>query len=304
MSQLCVCAVGLGNTGKPNCVPLYKVAREIIYVQYFKDDGTVNEIDLSTAALDDAWWTAQINNSILSERYVPSPLLDNVEALRNDPVFETLNSGENIYVQQGTAPFVGLHVKADPALEGKYSNYKCNDIGAFIVDLDGNLIGNGKEAGVLRPIRIAPGTFYSLFVWPTDSTVQKVRVNWEWHRNECDGDLRMVTADYIPTDLLNLKGLIDVLPTDASATSTTEIVVTMNTCYGNHADPIKVKGLVDSDFDLFNVTDSLSVAVGGVVESPDGTYTITFAAQDSTDVMRVSLNKDGFDMTPFEVTIP
>ena len=174
MAKACACEVGLGNQGTPGCFPIARVTRKAIYVPYFADDGTVNSIDL-TVDLDQAYFDGLLSNADRSKRIFPSPLFDNTEDLRNDPIFESLNSGANIWIQDGTRTFSGWHVGADASLVGKLNNYKCIDLGVFLVDKEGNLIGNGtKEEGKLYPIRVAKNTFYPLLMPGTDTTIQNV----------------------------------------------------------------------------------------------------------------------------------
>jgi len=306
MSKACACEIGLRSTGAPNCTPVVKVARKAIYVPYFANDGSINKIDLSVD-LNQAFWDAALTNTDNSKRYFPSLLFDNVEELRNDPIFESLNSGANIFVQDGTATFAGWHVGADPSISGKYDGYKCIDLGVFIVDLDGNLIGNTSEDGFLRPIRVAKNTFYPLYMRATDTTIAKVAARWEWHRTECDGDLGLVSASDIGIDLLDYDGLIEVTADNETATSTTEATFDLVTCFGSAKNPIKAQGVVIADLSVFNQTTQLAVVPSTLVESTinPGSYTLTFPAQTSSDVLAISvLSSTYVTKEAFTVTIP
>jgi hypothetical protein len=57
------------------------------------------------------------------------------------------------------------------------------------------------------------------------------------------------------------------------------------------------EGLLLANFSLFNTTTGLPVVITSVVESPDGTYDINFAAQSSGDVLRLTPSKNGRDYT-------
>lgn len=287
MADACACDIGLRSTGAPNCTPLLKVARKAIFVPYFANDGTVNKLDLS-ATWDSSFFDALLTDADNSKRVYPSLLLDNVEELRNDPIFESLNSGENIFVQDGTATFAGWHVGADPSVSGKYDGYKCIDLGVYIVDLDGNLIGNTSEDGYLRPLRVAKNTFYSIYMRPTDTTIQKVAARWEWHRNECDGDIGSVASGDIDFELLDYDGLIEVTGKDAVATLATEATFDLETCFGSAKNPILAEGVLLADLTVTNVTTGLPVAASLLVDA-SGSYTMTFPAQTTSDIISVEV---------------
>jgi hypothetical protein len=109
------------------------------------------------------------------------------------------------------------------------------------------------------------------------------------------------SADITGISLLNVAGLVDVLSTNVSC-STTVLVVKLRTKYNT-----PVKGLVIGDFydvaggaasKVYNVTDSAALALTSVVESPSGTYTLTMTvAQTVADKIRVTPVKTGFDYT-------
>jgi hypothetical protein len=117
----------------------------------------------------------------------------------------------------------------------------------------------------------------------------------------------MVSANDIAIDLFDLRGLLDVYGTTPTAISTTGFTITLETFFGSMKDKVEVVGLLLADFILYNVTDSLPVTILTTTENPDGTYAFTFAAQTSGDVLKLSVDKNGFDSTPLEtvvITIP
>lgn len=303
----CKCDAGLSNTGQPNCQPISKVARKLILVPTFDDAGALNTLDLSSPVTQ-AVIDALRNQADKSKRWYPTPVLDNVEDVRADDLVESLNSGLDIFIQEGTRTFAGVHVKKAPALHLEYQSFACRQMSAFVVDKDGNLIGTQKsdDLTILTPIKIQLDTFKSSYIKPTDAAVSKVALAFAWDETENDGDLRMVLEDETTADFAALSGLLDV-NSEISGITTTEFVAKLFTDYGTALNPVLVKGLVPGDFALQNLTDDAAVTILTAAESPEGSYTITFAAQDSADVLELTPTKANFDFSRVvdnTITIP
>ena len=72
----CNCNVGLSNTGRPNCVPIFGITSSLILVPIFDNDGVKNGIDLSTTL---PTWASLVNQADASKRWFPLPEFENVE---------------------------------------------------------------------------------------------------------------------------------------------------------------------------------------------------------------------------------
>jgi hypothetical protein len=301
MATVCNCEVGLSNTGLPNCAPIADVTKRIILVPIFANDGTRNEYEVASTIFNQAFFDARINDTDASKRWFPLPDIENIEDVRGDAIFETLNSGKNIFVQQGVRSFTGLVIKQSPEYLSQLEAATCVRFGALVIDKKGNLIGNGaSKAGFLRPIQIDNNTWYPRLIKATDTEVQKIQVGFEWDINEQDSNIRMVSANDIAIDLFDLRGLLDVYGVNVTNESTTTFDITLETFFGSMKDKVEVVGLVAADFSLYNVTDASSVTITTVTEEPDGTYAFVFPAQTSSDILRLSITKNGFDSTPLE----
>jgi hypothetical protein len=295
---ICQCNVGLGDTGKPNCQPIASVARKLLIVPLVADDGTEFSI-LSSATLDKSFFDGLVNATDRSAALFPYPVMDNVDNVRGDAVTESLNSGKNIIVQQGTKTFAAVLVNESPNFLDKVKGHGCSKIGAYIVDIDGNLIGKTKDGDTtqLYPIQIDGDTWNPTLVEATDTTTQKVSLAFEWARSEQDSDIRMFVASDIETDvdLLTLGGRLDLIGNNATGISTSSHSIEIDTCYGSIKNPVVASGLVAADFELFNESTSSVVVIITVTETPDGTYTFTYAAQTSTNVMQTRVIADFYD---------
>lgn len=293
----CACNAGLGNTGTPNCFPIATVAKKLILVPTYKDDGTRNSIDLSTAALDAAELTALINNADASQRWFPVDPMENVTSERAESILESAPSGKSAFIKKGVRSFSGEIWSASPQLVGQLEKARCVDIAAYVVDNNGNIMGHSEQGSDLfYPIKIDKNSFDAKLVNGTDTTVQKVMVTFNWDDTERDEDVYMLIEDDYTFDILNASGLIDVYST-ISGEATTGFVAKLTYIYGSKKSPSVNIGLVAGDFALYNETTSSAVTITTATESPDGTYTFVYAAQTSADVITLTPSLDGFDYT-------
>lgn len=295
--SFCSCKNGLSNTGTPACESIQSVTKKLIYLPLRNSAGVRNGIDI-TDVIDQTYLDARINDSDESQRWYPTPYIENVEDTKGDSVFESLNSGSNIFIQEGPRTFTGVHIKASSQFLGKLKSGRCVDFGVYLIDIDGNLTGSVSTDGTkLYPVAVDKETYNPVLVKATDTTVGKIQVSFEFSRVEKDENLRTISASSITADILGSNGLLDSFIASSSITATSA-VLTISTSYGSFGSPIMVEGLTSSDVVLFNQTTSSPIAVGSLTETAEGVYSVTFAAQTASDVIRVSLNKSGFIATP------
>jgi hypothetical protein len=316
MSVICNCSVGGGNTGTPSCYGIFDVTVQIILVEYYKADGTVNGIDVSTLSaggtiLSQSDLDALIRNVDSKERYYPSPSLKNIVDERADDITESYEDGTTSFIQEGARTFEGLIIKGDPVLLGNLKQWRCVTTGVFFIDKSGNLIGNGKRAGFLDPILLEEETFSAGLIKGSDTTKQKDRIRFTVSSLENDSDLRMIEAGSITAQLIGAKGLMDVIAGTPSAVSTTGFTVQLNTKYGGVIKKIPASGLAVTDFLVFNQTASANVVPVSVTENPavPGEYAFVLPAQTSLDILLVSNPAVGplatrYDLESFTVSIP
>jgi len=305
---VCDCNLGLSNTGTPSCQPLAGVTKKLIIVPITADDGTLNRIDIANDTLDETFFDGKYNNADTSKRWYPTPLIDNIEDTRADALTETLNSGQNLKVQDGARAFNGVMVNQEGVFLGKLETAGCTDVGVYHIDKEGNLVGSLSSDGLfLEPIAVDKGTWNVILVKTTDTTVPKVQLTFEYLSTEKDADLRLYSAsDISGFDTLNSEGLLDVNGTEFGVATTTGFVVDLKLDYGPVASLIAVEGWVAADFSLFNETDVLTVVITSVTESAtvDGRYTFVIPAQTSADVLTLTDVKDGFELAAVTITIP
>lgn len=290
----CICNVGLSNTGRPNCVPIFGITSSLILVPIYANDGTKNGIDLSTAL---PTWSNLINEADASKRWFPLPEFENVELPKADSQFEEANSGRMVFLRQGKRSFAGELWAEDstPTLLGKLQVSRCVDFGVYVVDVNGNLIGS-EVGGYLYPIPVDNQSFDPKFAFATDSTTQKIMLGFDFDRLFDESTMYMITVEEAGLDFTTLEGLKDVNLIGLAST-TTVATFSAKLDYGTALAKIKYVGADQlADWSITNVTDNDTFAPDSVTENPDGTYSLNFATNPATsgDVIKVSVSKTGF----------
>ena len=288
----CNCNAGLGNTGRPGCVPIQSVTSKLIMVPLNANDGSLNGIDLAAPL---PTWNSLVNEADASKRWFPLPAFENVELPKAESQFEEANSGRMAFLREGKRSFSGELWGEDstPTLLGKMKAGRCVNFGVYVVDVTGNLIGS-KVNGYLYPIPVDNQSWNPTFMFATDSTVQKIMLTFDFDRLFDDSTMYMITATEANLDFNTLTGLIDVnLAVPSSSTS--DVVLEATFDYGTALNPILLQGVTGlTDWSFYDVT--AQAAYGnptGVSESPAGTYTLLKTLV-TGDTYTVSGGKDGF----------
>lgn len=289
MALGCNCEAGLANTGRPNCLPLQSVTSKLIWVPLQDKDGNLNGIDL-TAPLPT--WLDLVNETDETKRWFPLPLFENVELPKADSVFEEANSGRMAFIRQGKRSFAGelWAYDATPQFLGKLSSGRCVEFGAYIVDINGSLVGS-KVGDMLYPIPVDNQSVNPTFMFATDSAVQKIMLAFDFARSFDESTMWMITASEA-IDFNTLEGLLDVnLAIDTQNPSSAIIDATF--AYGTALNPLKFKGATLGDFGLYNNDTQSTTAITGVSEIQDGKYTL-LTSFISGDSYTLSVTKQGF----------
>lgn len=307
--SVCSCSVTLSNTGTPGCYSIQDVAKKLIMVPIQDSSGNLNRIDL-TSIPSNSTILGYINNSDDKARWYPLPEMENVTNERGDPITEEFPSGNIYKVRDGSKTFTGQMIKQGAEYAGQIETFGCEDMGAFIIDASGNVIGDKSTTGYLAPIKINTQTWDVRTQDTGDQTIARILLTFQWNNSVQDSDIGMLLASDFDSDVdwLDYNGLIDLYGTD-SAISTTGFTMKVYTIFGSVANPKVITGLAASDFSLYNNTTAASVTISSVTESPAGSYTFAFTAQTSADVLVLSIasGTNGYDDTNLEsetVTIP
>ena len=296
------CSLTLANTGF-GCTPIMEVVEKFIEVSYFAADGSINGIDV-TDTFNLAYFTALVNSADDEQRWYPLPFVKNMVDERADSDFETYDDKTKLERMVGIrsvkciiVPFGQNSGSVSPQMVGKFNDKKCKVSGFYGITKSKQLVGEMITDNILSPIRIDNGSISAKLVKTGSGAVnQKIDLAFDWHIDVQDERLRTIESDEMSTDVSLLTGLLDVTAA-YTAISQTSFKATLKTQYGSVLNPVLVEGLLAGDMSLYNITDSASVAISSIVESPDGTYKINYASQTVADVLRLTISKDGYDFT-------
>lgn len=292
----CDCNAGLSNTGRPNCVPIFGITSSMIIVPLTANDGTKNGIDLSAPV---PTWSDLVNEADASKRWFPLPAFENVELPKAESLFEEANSGRMVFLRQGKRSFAGELWAEDstPTFLGKLEKSRCVDFGIYIVDVNGNLVGSQVD-GYLYPIPVDNPSWDPKFMFATDSTSQKIMLNFDFDRLFEESTMYQINVDEAGLDFTTLEGLVDVNLLNLAVT-TTGATFDASFDYGTAYNKIKYVGAtLNSDWNVTNVTTSTSFTPDSVTESPDGSYTLDWTVSGSVsagDLVKIEVAKNGFD---------
>lgn len=308
MSQIgCLCAnKELALLGRPSCVFNMKTTRRLVYMHLRKADGTRNFINVTTGAaanFDAAYWDKLLTNADPHQRLYLSPDLENVTHPNTEATMEEFASGAMSETRSEFLGFEGFQIGADssPAQFKELRKNKCQDIGVFYVDNTGSIFGDASdwEDGKLYPIPLMRGSFRTDAQLATDDAVAKIQVRFihDFYKFNYGnlGGVQSNLMEVTPMELLPVMPVTGVvtLPT------TTEFVVTLSTAFIEGVGFAKVTGFLVANFTLTD-DGGTPVAISGVVESPDGTYTVT-ATMPAGDYI-VGIDAEGHYMAPVTFT--
>ena len=281
MAVVCSCSTKMGNTGTPDCKTLAKTTSMLIAVRKTADDGTTNQIDV-TSTLNQASFDALIQNSDESKRWYPIGELETVVQERGESVLQTYDSGRSIKVQDGQKTFTSVIPEMEYAYLGKLELFSCQEFGVYIVDIDGNLKGEIDSTGVyLNPMYVATSSWDVRYKEATDTTANEIMLNFQFDKKVADSDLRMIVPSEMDNiNLLDLEGLMDVNGVFSSITTTT-VTAALTLDYGSAVTPVIVENLVFGNIIVRNTSTLTAYATSAAPEAPDGTYAVVFATAPS-----------------------
>lgn len=310
MSITCLCEDGSSNTGTTGKELDFHDIRLTLVSQRYADDGTRNEIDLST--LTDGKFTTQDiidlqNQSDPSKRWYVLGQFQNGEIPVPDLIDETLAGGATVNVSANPYSFTGQLYKRTPYQIANMQHLACNDIQAVFIDGCGSVMGetdSRSEPTKLYGIPLNKDAFTAQFMFGNRTEASKAMLRLEFDQLAKVGYWAYTLSDDL--DLFAVQnGVQDALVTNVTSATTTELVFDLGFPIGNSTANSPLVGLASTDLELVNVTADTVVPLAGLTESATvkGRYTATFAAQTASDVVYLkSADTAGvFNKTGFEV---
>lgn len=310
--MLCTCTDGVKNFGQPNCVGILERPEKLAFVQTTADDGTANTI-LSTDVIDDTFVTDKINESDRSKAWFPTPVLNKVNNTRaENNTFDI--DGFQINVSEGVKTIVFTVVDgAHPLIAEAFNSLGCRDMAFYTWSVTGQIGGNDRVDGELRPYRMKKKTMSAIYQEPNkeNETPAMVMVQFAISDLEDDKDIAFINpgtgVNDVQVDITSFSGLIDATMGVASSISVAGFTTEITYDYGSVFVKEPFKGGVIADFTAVEISPTPgAVPLVSLTESPDGTYAILFTAPaTSGDLIRVTLSKTGFfSTTTIDVLIP
>ncbi len=314
MAENCDCGViGLQNMGRPDCVVSFGIPRNFIAVPLYDSTGAANFIDFTgSSPFDLAYWQALTFNTDKSKRFQPLPILEDLELPIADPLQQTTTSGKTFHVVDGIRTATGMFSGKDayPALKRQFESMRCQEVGVYIVDYKGNISGliNNGNFGELYPMPIDSESVVAQLMFPTFApTTNQLMLNFNFTRDLNTEDIYTMPASELATDIRRLNAMIDLRATIGTVTTTSAVVDLDLNLFGNAQARTPFLGATTpADYTVFNTTDNAAVTVTGVSESATspGKYTLTFATQDSGDVLTINYVNNRFELIQNTITIP
>lgn len=305
MADLCTCESAFGNTGVTNCELIKKATYTIMFQSKYDENGALNFID--TTDLDTVQTATGSTVHPLSRLY-PLPVAENVTMDKTETVYETAPSNRRYEAQDGvrTNIFQFLGTNSSFRFLGELNKFGCKDLVYYIIDVNGTIWGASAEDGKLYGVGVAKSTFDTMLMHATDTTVQKIQLQFDTEYGFDDSSWRGITAEALGYSATELQGLLSLTAT-VSSISTTGATVRVTYATNNAVTPnVGLTGLVAGDFAVQNLTDSTLVTVATATESlvNQGTYVLTWVAQTSADVCTVQASKGRYELRATRFVIP
>lgn len=302
----CCKTSGSSNTGKGKQV-LFGTARRYYLQHRVAADGTLNFIDGATFTGSQSDWDALTQNADYTKRLFPIGDLEEFTNVRAESIKKSFASGTSLITEKGQRTVTTFIPEVDNQYAGVVDEFFCDDMQIYASDTCGNFQGYqpDKTTQLLFGARIQKGTFESNAVVTTDGEVQGAAISFEFHKLVLDKFMRQFNSDELVVNPNEIIGLIDVDMTISGA-STTGFIGATGYIYGTVNVLQPMIGIADTKFTLFNETTQLAVAIIAAPETiADGTYTFSFVAQTSADILTLTLDLDtGFDLSTTTITIP
>lgn len=287
----CFCDGNIQNFGQPGCLTELGAPKALVIAQRKRVNGSNNFIDL-TATLDQTYMDGFFLAEDSENRYIIIPDIKAYTPEQAEPVTDEASNGDIDNVRDGTSSmmfeFRGNDIYKAVA---KWKGIDCLDLMAFLIDTNGNYLGKCEEGDLFGGLLIAKNSFVIIPQPNNFETTNKYTVKFNLELGSGFDKVDYIGADdFTDYSLLAVEPLRDTNITITGITATTiDFKLTLDWGSAKNRNTAGVKGLTLSDLQLWNVDDGALVSFITLVEpaTPDGTYSGTFASQDTTEIVYV-----------------
>jgi hypothetical protein len=284
----------LKNLGAAACKNPMQIAKRLIFVPELGSSGDENKI-ATTAGVTKSALQALFNAASKSDRYYPTPLLENVENVRGEAKFYEFNSGNKALISKGIKHFVGYLPFEFAQLLEALESWEGQDFGIFIIDKDGNFIyqTDGSTRLEVKTFQVDGNSFTATEIESTDDEPIMYKIEFDYSVSAKDSLKRYIDAadlDFNGLSNSDVYALYTVTGTPASSAANT-ITVSLQTEYGE-----AVTGFTDSEISCIDDSGD-AVTVSDVTESTGtpGTYTVTVSGLSGETDCYLQITKSKYD---------
>ncbi len=304
MAASCDCNVTLSNTGTPGCMPIQDVAKRLILVPMVDASNVKNRIEIASIPTNTEI-IALLNQADDKKRFYPLPEMENVTNERGDPISEDFPSGKNVKIRNGVKTFSGQMLSLSGDYAKQIEAFGCSNMGAYIVDAQGNLIGDGSDAEYLAPLSLDQETWDVRTMDTTDTTIAKIQLGFQWSISVKDSDVRMLlSTDFLTgVDWLEYNGLLDLTGTVLTSPTQTATTFSMKITngFGSLKNPGTASGLIYQNFIATNIDDpanTITISAAAESSTSAGTYAFTYAMTTPNAGEKFVISLDASAATP------
>lgn len=319
------CTPKTKNTGIVGSDLLPGAFKQFILVPKKASDGTLNSLSLEANAEGkwdaDKLFTKVSNVGVGQDNpanvFYPLPISEENLIEKADNTFQTASSGRTRKVGKGDRTVSFEIWDVSPTYLECLESHGCKEYAFYAVDECGNLIykKGADKAGIPQayPICIEKDTLdfdYNFVVEGTSGV--SIPVNFTFAQIEKVSSVRVIPAEEMVSTygtILDIEGILDI-DCELISNDDVSIEIKLFTKFGSALNPYVDSGLLETAFSLINVTDAGAAVPITLFSESKGIYTLGFAAQDTGDVLQLSITgaaypgKDYSKVSEKTITVP
>jgi hypothetical protein len=271
-------------------LPELGAPRRIWFGEVFNEDGTRKSFDPSVT-MDLAYMDTILKHETPQNRVFPSDNVKGFTPEKGDATSEEADSGAIRVIKEGVVTHTAVFWVNDPyKYKAMFDSWKCKQVGAWIEDTNGNLIGEATSDGKLGGRRIEVNSMVSTVTDPLFGEGAKLTVKWSYELVSGDEKVSYIAAADFASDFTTdaAVGLLDVDGEFVGVPGQTGGTYKIYLVYGSVGNEIPVTGLGVSNIEGYNETTPGSVTLLTFTDAlVDGTYVYTHASQTATNVLHM-----------------
>lgn len=299
MSEFCTCGISYGETGLDGCPVVGRTPHNVIIVPRYAEDGSLNKIDTSSPTLGADIQALTQFSTPAQERLYPLPFGENFTITKSETIYETGPSGNKYKIKEGIRSIAfELWDKASSVrMLAELKKFGCSQLSYYIVDIEGKLEGykDSVDDNDFYPYPMETSTYNTILMYATDSAVQKIMLSFDQTQYFNDGKIYYLLPSDLGYSATELKGLVPINSVVSNITTTgVDVTLTKPAYSAIFANATPLSGLILAQFSLFDVTNASPVAITGLTEAPDGTYSLTYVAVAGTNDFELSIAANSY----------